>query len=176
MCLKKKKHGGLSWWLSHKESAWQCRKNRFNPWSRKIPHAMDQVSLCNYWAHAPQLLKPACLRACAPQQDKPAQWEGGWIPQLESSPNSPQLEKSLCNKDPAEPKINFYLFFLILFYFETLQNCISFAKYQNESATGIHVFPILNPPPSSLPIPSFWVVPAHQPQASSIVHWIWTGI
>ena len=31
----------------------------------------------------------------------------------------------------------FYLFFLILFYFQTLQNCISFAKYQNESATGI---------------------------------------
>ena len=25
-------------------------------------------------------------------------------------------------------------------------------------------------PPSSLPIPSLWVVPVHQPQASSIVH------
>ena len=39
-------------------------------------------------------------------------------------------------------------FFLILFYL-TLKYCIGFAIYQNESATGIHVFPILNPPPSS---------------------------
>jgi len=35
------------------------------------------------------------------------------------------------------------------------------------------VFPILNPPPSSLPIPSLWVVPGHQPQASSIVYRTW---
>jgi len=41
-----------------------------------------------------------------------------------------------------------YLFFLILFYFKTLQYCIGFAIYRNESATGIHVLPILNPPPS----------------------------
>ena len=49
------------------------------------------------------------------------------------------------------------------------------AIYQYEPITGIHVFPILNPPPSSLPIPSLWVVPVHQPQASSIVHRTWTG-
>ena len=56
-------------------------------------------------------------------------------------------------------------FFFNKFYF-ILQYCISFAKYGNESATGIPVFPILNPPPSSLPIPSLWVVPVHQTQAS----------
>ena len=28
---------GLSWWLSGKESTWQCRRCEFNPWVRKSP-------------------------------------------------------------------------------------------------------------------------------------------
>ena len=28
---------GLPWWLSGKESAYQCKRHRFNPWVRKIP-------------------------------------------------------------------------------------------------------------------------------------------
>ena len=66
-------------------------------------------------------------------------------------------------------------FFFNLFCFKILQYCISLAKHRNESATGIPVLPILNPPPTSLPIPSLWVIPVHQPQASSIVHRTWTG-
>ena len=70
---------------------------------------------------------------------------------------------------------NFIFFVFILFYFLTLQYCIGFAISQHESATGIHVFPILNPPPSSLPVPSLWVILVQQPQASTIVHRTWTG-
>ena len=62
-----------------------------------------------------------------------------------------------------------------LFIFLTLQYCIDFAIYQHESATGIQVFPILNPPPTCLPIPSIWVIPVQQPQASRILHRTWTG-
>ena len=39
----KREHLGLPWWLSSKESAGQCRRCVFNRWSKKIPHAMEQL-------------------------------------------------------------------------------------------------------------------------------------
>ena len=43
-CLKTTQ--GLSWLSSGKESTCQCRGRGFDPWSRKIPHAVGQLSLC----------------------------------------------------------------------------------------------------------------------------------
>ena len=109
--LPEKFHGqGLPWRLSDKESICQCRRHRFDPWSRKIPHAAEHLNLCvtaiepesraiepQLLSTLLQLLKSAHPRACAPQQEKPQQWNICAL-QLEERPHS--------SKDPTQPKIN----------------------------------------------------------------------
>ena len=67
--------------------------------------------------------------------------------------------------DPRQQGWSWNVFFLVLF---TLQYCTGFAIHWHDSAMGIHEFPILNPPLTSLLIPSLWVIPVHQHQESCI--------
>ena len=60
---------------------------------------------------------------------------------------------SICPYGTASFVCLFVFLGMWLFIFLTLQYCVGFAIYQHESATGIHVFPILNRPPSFLPVP-----------------------
>ena len=45
-CTQKNMVKGLPWWLSGRESACRSRRQGFDPWSRKIPRALRQLSPC----------------------------------------------------------------------------------------------------------------------------------
>ena len=64
----------------------------------------------------------------------------------------------------------FYYYFILFLNFKLLYWFCQISKWIRHGYTCVP-----HPEPSSLPIPSLWVVPVHQPQASSIVHRTWTG-
>ena len=67
-----------------------------------------------------------------------------------------------------------YFFFLILIggYFTILYwFCHTSTWIHHRYAHAPHP----EPPPTFLSIPSLWVIPVHQPQASCIMHQTWTG-
>ena len=104
------------WWLSVQESTCQCRRHPDqetpDPWSRKIPHAADQLSS---WATTIESVLQsqgtktteahASYSLCL--GNKRGHIRGKSEHCNKSRPHSLQLEKSPSkNKNPAQPKIN----------------------------------------------------------------------
>ena len=59
----------LPQWLSGKESACECRRYGFSPWSRKILHAAEQLSL--YARTIEPVLQSPCAATIEPMQKPP---------------------------------------------------------------------------------------------------------
>ena len=66
--------------------------------------------------------------------------------------------------------ISFIFYFLLFFNFTILYWFCHISTWIRHMYTHVP-----HPESSSLPVPSLWVVPVHQPQASSIMHQSWTG-
>ena len=103
-----------SWWLTEGESTSQRRRLRFDPYSGKIPHAVEQLSLCTtttehvlWTTQDPKLLKPLHPGVHAMRKEKLLHWEAGAL-QLERSPCSLQLQKNphAAMKTHHKPKRN----------------------------------------------------------------------
>ena len=96
---------GLPWWRSGWESACQCRGHGFEPWSGKIPHAVEQLGP---WA---TITEPASLepvlhkRGC--DNERPTHRDEEWpLLAMKSGPHLPQLEKALSQKRRPNTAIN----------------------------------------------------------------------
>ena len=81
---------GLSWWRSGWESACQCRGHGFEPWSGRIPHAVEQL---DPWATItePARLEPVLRNKRGRDSERPAHRDEEWSP-LATIRESPHTE------------------------------------------------------------------------------------
>ena len=83
---------GRPWWLSGKESAYQCRSHRVDPWGLRRSHPLQgnqagapQLLSLRSWAWERQLRKPTCLEPvlCGKRgrhNEKPVHCREEWPP------------------------------------------------------------------------------------------------
>ena len=81
---------GLPWWRSGWESACQCRGHGFEPWSGKIPHAVEQLGP---WAATTESahLEPVLHNKRGCDSERPVHCDEEWRP-LAATRESPHTE------------------------------------------------------------------------------------
>ena len=81
---------GLPWWRSGWESSCQCRGHGFEPWSRRIPHAAEQLGP---WAATTEhaRLEPVLRNKRGRDSERPAHHDEEWPP-LATTRESPRTE------------------------------------------------------------------------------------
>ena len=90
MLIKKQEKQGLPWWRSGWESACQCRGHRFEPWSGRIPHAVEQLGP---WATTtePAHLEPVHCNKRGRDSERPTHRDEEWPP-LATTREGPHTE------------------------------------------------------------------------------------
>ena len=93
---------GLPWWHSGWESACWCRGRGFEPWSGRIPHAMEQLGP---WAATtePVRLEPVLRNKRGHDSERPAHRDEEWPP-LAATRESPHTETK--TNTPQNQSIN----------------------------------------------------------------------
>ena len=88
---------GLPWWSSGWESACQCWGHGFEPWSGKIPHAVEQLGP---WATItePAHVEPVLHNKRGHDSERPVHHDEEWPP-LAATREKPSHR----NEDPTQP-------------------------------------------------------------------------
>ena len=139
MCM-----GGLPWWRSGWEPAYQCRGHRFELWSGKIPHAAEQPGP---WATTaqPARLEPVLRSKRGCDSERPAHRDEEWprLPQLEKALAQKRRPNTAKNKLKKKKKKKFSASFLVLSTEQSLlslfySTVISHVLYHEWQATQLH--------------------------------------
>ena len=78
----------------------------FDPWFRKTPHAVEQLSLCATTTTTTATTEAHAPKARAPQQEKPLEWEAHARQPRVASAHRNQRKAAQNNENTVQPKRN----------------------------------------------------------------------